>query len=301
MSVRRQTTSRPACRPSSSIVSARAPCVVERLHERTVADLHVEDDRVGAARDLLRHDRGRDQRQDVHRRGHIAKRVELLVRRHEIARSARRSRGRPSCTWAMNSSIESSTPKPGIDSSLSSVPPVWPRPRPLIFPTGTPHAATIGPTAIVVLSPTPPVECLSTTFRPSASPRSSVAAAADHRVGERVRLGGRHALEVHGHAERGQLVVGDLARAHSRGRAPRSPSAESSSPFRFARSARPGGSRLARHEDAVGRARAGTARPAPERARPDASESSARRRSRRIEPRIGEDDRAVRLAPVDLR
>ena len=45
---------------------------------------------------------------------------------------------------------------------------MWPSPRPLIFPTGTPQAATIGPTAIVVLSPTPPVECLSTTFRPSA-------------------------------------------------------------------------------------------------------------------------------------
>jgi hypothetical protein len=57
---------------------------------------------------------------------------------------------------------------------LSSVPPVWPRPRPLIFPSGTPHAATIGPTANDVLSPTPPVECLSTTLRPSSDRRSSV-------------------------------------------------------------------------------------------------------------------------------
>ena len=54
------------------------------------------------------------------------------------------------------------------------MPPVWPRPRPLIFPNGTPQAATIGPTAIEVLSPTPPVECLSTTLRPSAAPSSSV-------------------------------------------------------------------------------------------------------------------------------
>ena len=76
-----------------------------------------------------------------------------------------------SCTCATKSSTESSTRKPGIDSSLSSVPPVWPSPRPLIFPTGTPHAATIGPTAIEVLSPTPPVECLSTTLRPSAPRR----------------------------------------------------------------------------------------------------------------------------------
>jgi hypothetical protein len=54
------------------------------------------------------------------------------------------------------------------------VPPVCPSPRPLIFPNGTPQAATIGPTAIEVLSPTPPVECLSTTLRPSAAPRSIV-------------------------------------------------------------------------------------------------------------------------------
>ena len=91
------------------------------------------------------------------------------------------------------------------------MPPVWPSPRPLIFPTGTPQAATIGPTAIVVLSPTPPVECLSTTLRPSAAAEVERAAAADHRVGERVRLRRRHAAEEDGHAERGQLVVGDLA------------------------------------------------------------------------------------------
>ena len=43
-----------------------------------------------------------------------------------------------------------------------------PSPRPLIFANGTPHAATIGPMTIDALSPTPPVECLSTTFLPSA-------------------------------------------------------------------------------------------------------------------------------------
>jgi hypothetical protein len=77
-------------------------------------------------------------------------------------------------TCATNSSSVSSTRKPGMDSSLSSVPPVCPSPRPLIFPNGTPQAATIGATAIEVLSPTPPVECLSTTFRPSAPARSIV-------------------------------------------------------------------------------------------------------------------------------
>ena len=51
---------------------------------------------------------------------------------------------------------------PGIDSSLSTVPPVNPRPLPDIFATGTPSDATNGNKHIDTLSPTPPVECLST-------------------------------------------------------------------------------------------------------------------------------------------
>jgi hypothetical protein len=48
-------------------------------------------------------------------------------------------------------------------SSLSSVPPVWPRPRPEIIGTYAPHAARIGARIKLTLSPMPPVECLSTT------------------------------------------------------------------------------------------------------------------------------------------
>ena len=54
------------------------------------------------------------------------------------------------------------TSKLGIDSSLSRVPPVWPKPRPDIFANFTPALATRGPKTKEVLSPTPPVECLST-------------------------------------------------------------------------------------------------------------------------------------------
>ena len=61
-----------------------------------------------------------------------------------------------------NSAGESAVRKPGIDSSLSSVPPVWPSARPDIIGTGTPQAATSGARQIEILSPTPPVECLST-------------------------------------------------------------------------------------------------------------------------------------------
>ncbi len=57
---------------------------------------------------------------------------------------------------------------PGIASSLSSVPPVWPSPRPLIIGTVSPPAATMGARIKEVLSPTPPVECLST-FLPGMS------------------------------------------------------------------------------------------------------------------------------------
>src|ERR1700722_20422922 len=51
-------------------------------------------------------------------------------------------------------------------SSLSRVPPVWPRARPEIMGTNRPAAATIGATRKEVLSPTPPVECLSTRAAP---------------------------------------------------------------------------------------------------------------------------------------
>jgi len=49
-----------------------------------------------------------------------------------------------------------------MDSSLSSVPPVWPSPRPESCGTATPQAATSGHSGRLILSPTPPVECLST-------------------------------------------------------------------------------------------------------------------------------------------
>ena len=62
----------------------------------------------------------------------------------------------------MNSWRLSSTRSPGKLSSLSRVPPVWPRPRPDIFATTAPQAATRGMSTMLVLSPTPPVECLST-------------------------------------------------------------------------------------------------------------------------------------------
>ena len=69
---------------------------------------------------------------------------------------------------------------PGMASSLSSVPPVWPSPWPESLTTCMPSSAASGATTSVVPSPTPPVECLSTVGpesreRSSRSPDSTIA------------------------------------------------------------------------------------------------------------------------------
>ena len=76
-------------------------------------------------------------------------------------------------TFSINCSVVSEVENPGKLSSLSMVPPVCPRPRPLILATGIPQAATMGVNAREVLSPTPPVLCLST-LRPWMDDRSSI-------------------------------------------------------------------------------------------------------------------------------
>ena len=78
-----------------------------------------------------------------------------------------------SSTTFMNLSVSMLTLRPGMLSSLSRVPPVKPRPRPLILATLTPHAASSGTSTRLVVSPTPPVECLST-FTPEMGDRSSM-------------------------------------------------------------------------------------------------------------------------------
>ena len=89
---------------------------------------------------------------------------------------------------------------------------MWPSPRPDIFPKGTPHAATIGPTASDVLSPTPPVECLSTNPSGRGQRRRSIVSplAIIASVSANVSAPDRP-LEAHSHEERGHLVVGHVA------------------------------------------------------------------------------------------
>ena len=70
-----------------------------------------------------------------------------------------------SASAAVSSSLPRLARQPGIDSSLSRVPPVCPRPRPDSIGTTAPQLATSGASTSDTLSPTPPVECLSTDGR----------------------------------------------------------------------------------------------------------------------------------------
>ena len=76
-------------------------------------------------------------------------------------------------TLSINCSSEIPVVKPGKLSSLSIVPPVCPRPRPDILATGIPMEAASGVRTKDVLSPTPPVLCLSA-LSPLIADRSSI-------------------------------------------------------------------------------------------------------------------------------
>ena len=57
-----------------------------RLHERAGAGFHVQHDGARAGGELLGHDARNDQRDAVHRRGHVAQRVHFFIRRGKIRR-----------------------------------------------------------------------------------------------------------------------------------------------------------------------------------------------------------------------
>ena len=97
--------------------------VLGRLHERPRARLHVEQDQVGVHGELLRHHARGDQRDRRHGRGGVAQGVQLPVGRDEVRDCG--GDGAPDIrTWPAISSGDRSVRIPGIDSSLSSVPPV---------------------------------------------------------------------------------------------------------------------------------------------------------------------------------
>ena len=85
-----------------------------------------------------------------------------------------------------------------------------PSPRPDSWGTAAPQAATSGHSGRLILSPTPPVECLSTVGRLTAAEVQPLAAG-DHRRRSRWRARGRPAPEEDGHQQGRGLLVGDLA------------------------------------------------------------------------------------------
>ena len=159
--------------------------------------------------------------------GHVAQRVDALVGGGDLARSGR------SCSVptsphdaARSRRRRGRCEKPGMASSLSSVPPVWPRPRPATIGTGHAARGDERREAMETLSPTPPVECLST-LTPGTLDEVEHVARVEHRVGERHGLGVVEAAEEDGHEPGGHLVVGELARRERRrgGRSRRASSA----------------------------------------------------------------------------
>ena len=139
--------------------------------ERAAAGLHVEHQAVESLGQLLGHDAGGDERDRLDRAGDVAQRVEPLVGRRDLGRLPQHGAAEP-VDLGPRLRSERLVRNPGMDSSLSSVPPVWPSPRPDIIGTATPQLATIGASSSETLSPTPPVECLSTTGMASPSNRS---------------------------------------------------------------------------------------------------------------------------------
>ena len=87
---------------------------------------------------------------------------------------------------------------------------MWPSPRPDSCGTATPNAATSGASGSVILSPTPPVECLSTVGlpRPAKLIRSpeAIIASVSTRISSRSMP-----LQEDRHRERRHLRVGDVA------------------------------------------------------------------------------------------
>ena len=105
-----------------------------------------------------------DERDDVDRGGDVAERVQL-VGWDEVARLP--DDRDADLADLLDELVDQLDPEARDRLQLVERSPEWPSPRRTSYRAGHRVAATIGPTASGVLSPTPPVECLSTTRRPS--------------------------------------------------------------------------------------------------------------------------------------
>ena len=206
----RHTTSPTGALPEIDHLLGEDARVVERLHERAVADLDVEHDRVRPCGDLLRHDRGGDERHDVDRRGHVPQAVEALVSRHEIRR---RADDRKADVAHLLDELVGRELDPEAGDRLELV-----ERAAGVTETATAHlpegnAARRDDRANRDRSLVPHAARRVLVDDAPAERRAHVERLArlDERLRQRVGLGAGEPPEVDGHAPRGHLVVGDLA------------------------------------------------------------------------------------------
>ena len=160
--------------------------------------------------ELLGQDRGDDQRDRLDRAGRVAHRVQAAVGGREVAGLADDRAAGLAHHAADAPRSTASTRSRGSQSSLSSVPPVWPSPRPEIIGTAAPQAARIGARISETLSPTPPVECLSSD-RPVEVPRRARCPESRIAVVSATRSSPLHPAQEQRHRERADLGVGQPA------------------------------------------------------------------------------------------
>ena len=202
-------TLRTPCSSPSVDHGPRQPPGVGRVpHERPAADLHVQDQGRRSLGDLLGHDRRGDERDRFDGPGDVTQRVQPPVRRGESGPAAR-SRSRPRCSTRASRRAAARPASRG-----------WPRACPACRrcargPGRTvagppPQPATSGARISETLSPTPPVECLSTVGLPA--PRRSIRSPESTMAAVHARNSSRsRPFAVDRHQQRRHLFLGDLA------------------------------------------------------------------------------------------
>src|SRR2546428_11842665 len=100
--------------------------------------------------------------------------------------------------------------KPGIDSSLSSVPPVCPSARPVIIGTVTPQAAAMGASIMEVLSNASGAVLVD--FLPRDRGQIQNLPRVSHFARERKRLIRAHAVQINGHEPSSDMIIRNLRR-----------------------------------------------------------------------------------------
>ncbi len=159
-----------------------------------------------------------DERNRLDGRRRVAKRVHLAVGRARSRRSVRSARTRRPRAAGAFPRARDRCGSPGSIRACRAYRPCGPAIGPTSSARRRPSDATSGARTIDTLSPTPPVECLSSA-RPAEVREVEALAAGEHGLGERGRLDAIETVEETRHEERGHLVVRHVAAWRTRTRA----------------------------------------------------------------------------------